>query len=102
MDEVIITASSLEFKKEKDADGGDVFVVTRRHFGKAGTFNTDGSTGGVYSSWETVLEKIKDLNLPSRLLNGVKKQLDSIGSATINMTEMDRPVVVEHMQDGKY
>ena len=88
MDEVAITARSIEIKKEKDADDRDVFVVSRKRSGKAGSLNVDDSTGGVYSSWERVLEELSDLNLPSRLLNGVKKQLDSVGSATINMTEM--------------
>jgi hypothetical protein len=85
MEEVVVTKRVLEIKKKKDRDGGDVFEVSRRHSGKAGTFNTDGSTGGVYSSWETVLEKIKDLNLPPRLLNGAKQMLDSAGFATIDL-----------------
>jgi hypothetical protein len=88
MDEVVITARSIEIKKEKDADDRDVFVVSRKRSGNAGTFNVADSTGGVYSSWERVLDELSDLNLPSRLLNGVKQQLDSAGFATINMTEM--------------
>jgi hypothetical protein len=85
MEEVVVTKRVLEIKKKKDSDGGDVFEVSRRHFGKAGTFKTDGSTGGVYSSWETVLEKVNDLNLPPRLLNGAKQLLDSAGFATIDL-----------------
>jgi hypothetical protein len=83
--EVEITKLVLEIKKEKDSDGKDIFLVSRRRMGKAGTFNTEGSEGGYYSSWETVLEKIKDLNLPSGLLNGAKQQVDLAGSATINL-----------------
>jgi hypothetical protein len=91
MNDVVITAKSLEIKKEKDADGNDIFVVSRRHSGTAGTFKSDGSTGGVYSSWDVVLEKIADLNLPSRLLNGIKKQLDSAGFALVNLSSLDSP-----------
>lgn len=85
MEEAVVTKRVLEIKKFKDRDGVDVFEVSRRHSGHAGTFKTDGSTGGVYSSWETVLEKTKDLNLPPRLLNGAKRMLDSAGFATIDL-----------------
>jgi hypothetical protein len=85
MKELVVTKRVLEIKKKKDRDGGDVFEVSRRHFGAAGTFNTDGGTGAVYSSWETVLEKTKDLNLPPRLLGGAKQMIDSAGFATIDL-----------------
>ncbi len=85
MEDLVVTKKVLEIKKEKDRDGRDVFQVSRRHFSEAGTFKTNGSTGGVYSSWEIVLEKVKDLNLPPRLLNSAKQMIDSAGFATINL-----------------
>jgi hypothetical protein len=85
MEEVVITKRVLEIKKKKDADGGDVFELSRKEFGSAGTMNTERSTGGVYSSWERVLKEVEDLNLPSRLLNGAKAQLDAAGFTTINV-----------------
>jgi hypothetical protein len=85
MDEVVVTARSVEIKRKKDRDGQDVFEVSRRRTGKAGTFNVEGSEGGTYSSWEVVLAKIADLDLPPRLLNAAKKQLDSAGFAVINV-----------------
>ena len=36
---------------------------------------------------ERVVEELKDLNLPSRVLNGMKKQLESVDSVFFNMTE---------------
>jgi hypothetical protein len=85
MEEVVITKRVLEMKKRKDADGGDVFELSRKEFGSVGAMNTDRCTGGVYSSWERVLKEIEDLNLPSRLLNGAKARLDAVGFATINI-----------------
>jgi hypothetical protein len=87
MEEVEITATRIEINKKKDADGGDVFEVSIKRSGKAGSFDIAGSTGGVYSSWERVVEELKDLNLPSRVLNGMKKQLESVDSVFFNMTE---------------
>lgn len=87
VEDVEIVAKSIEIKKEKDADGKDVFIVSRKHSGNAGTFNVAGSTGGVYSSWERAVESLQDLNLPSRLLSGMKKQLDTADFATLNITE---------------
>jgi len=85
MEEVVITKRVLEIRTKRDADGNDLFDLSRKEFATAGTMNADRSTGGVYSSWERVLEEIADLDLPSRLLNGAKAQLDKVGFATINM-----------------
>ena len=51
MEEVEITATRIEINKKKDADGGDVFEVSIKRSGKAGSFDIARSTGGVYSSW---------------------------------------------------
>jgi hypothetical protein len=83
--DVAITAQSIEIKKAKDADGGDVYEFSLKRLGKAGTIDVAGSTGGVYSSWERVMQEIAPLNLPSRLLNGAKTELDAKGFVTINM-----------------
>lgn len=87
MEEVVITARSVEIRKKKDADGGDVYAVSHLRAGTAGNFNVSGNTGGIYSSWDRVLEELKDLNLPSRLLNGARKQLDSVDFVRINLAE---------------
>ena len=87
IEKVEITAPSVEIRKEKDAEGQDLFFITRRRSGEAGGYLIVGRDNqGTASSWDLVLEKISDLNLPSRLLNGAKRQLDQVGSAIINVS----------------
>jgi hypothetical protein len=85
MEDVLISKMVVDIEKQKDRDGRDVFTVSRRQVGKAGSFDVAGSTGATYSSWQRVLAELEDLNLPTRLLDGVKRMVDTVGSATINL-----------------
>jgi hypothetical protein len=72
----------LEIAKEKDANERDVFLVSRKHVGQ-----TSAGTGTHYSSWAMVEHGLSGLNLPTRLLSGMKEQVDSRGFATANLTD---------------
>jgi hypothetical protein len=89
-EEVKIPATSVEIRLEKDSEGKDVFFISRRRLGNAGKIDLVGTENlGTASSWEFVQEKIGELNLPSRLLNAAKKQLEDVGFAIINASEVE-------------
>ena len=72
----------LEIVNEKDANERDVFLVSRKPAGI-----TSAGTGTYYSSWTMVEHGLSDLNLPTRLLNGMKEQVDARGFAAVNLPD---------------
>jgi len=72
----------IEIAKEKDANDKDVFLVSRKHAGP-----TSAGKGTYYSSWTMVEQGLSDLNLPTRLLNGMREHVYSRGFDTVNLPD---------------